>query len=168
MEASFVKRACKAALDKAGIETLGGPILMAVPRANGSLGPVDYNTMVCAAAIDGFAVKASTSWFGSPSITIAPARGGTSATMKLRKATREGGVEVWAIGDLDGKIPLTTASDLVGCLATTLDRNDPTPVVRGLGFATGAVVNLADLMSGSSLTTFACRDAKLRWLESAS
>jgi len=168
MEAAFVKRACKAALDKAGIETLGGPRLMAVPRANGSLGPVDYNTMVCAAAIDGFAVNARTSWFGSPSITIGPARGGATATMKLRKATREGGVEVWAIGDLDGKIPLTTASDLVGCLATTFDRNDPTPVVRGLGFVTGAVVTLADLMSGSSLTTFACRDAKLRWLESAS
>ncbi|MBN9435785.1 hypothetical protein [Bosea sp. (in: a-proteobacteria)] len=168
MEAAFVKRACKAALDKAGIETLGGPKLMAVPRANGSLGPVDYNTLVCAAAIDGFAVTANTSWFGSPSITIGPARGGGSATMKLRKVTREGGVEIWAIGDLDGKIPLTTTSDLVGCLATTLDRNDPTPVVRGLGFATGAIVTLADLMSGSSLTTFACRDAKLRWLESAS
>ncbi|WP_293806276.1 hypothetical protein [uncultured Bosea sp.] len=168
MEAAFIQRACKSALDKAGIETLGGPKLMAVPRANGSLGPVDYNTVVCAAAIDGFAVTASTSWFGSPSITIGPARGGASATMKLRKVTREGGVEIWAIGDLEGRIPLTTTSDLLGCLATTLDRNDPTPVVRGLGFATGAVVTLADLMSGSSLTTFACRDAKLRWLENAS
>lgn len=165
MEAAFVKRACKSALDQAGIETLGGPKLMAVPRANGSLGPVDYNTMVCAAAIDGFAVTTSTSWFGSPSITIEPARGGPSATMKLRKTTREGGVEVWAIGDLEGKILLTTAADLLGCLATTLDRNDPTPTVRGLGFATGAVVTLADLMSGSGLTTFACREAKLRWLE---
>lgn len=168
MEAAFVQRACKSALDKAGIETLGGPKLMGVPRANGTLGPVDHNTMVCAAAIDGFAVTTTSSWFGSPSITIAPARGGPSATMKLRKATREGGVEIWAIGDLEGKIPLTTASDLVGCLATTLDRNDPTPVVRSLGFATGAVVTLADLMSGSSLTTFACREAKLRWLEGTS
>lgn len=167
MEAAFVKRACKAALDKAGIETLGGPRLMTVARANGTLGPVDYNTMVCAAAIDGFAVTTSTSWFGSPSITIAPAPGGASVTMKLRKATREGAVEVWAIGDLDGKVPLTTASDLAGCLATTLDRNDPTPIVRSLGFATGAVVTLADLMSGSGLTTFECRDAKLRWLEAA-
>ncbi|MFC5422188.1 hypothetical protein ACFPOB_21720 [Bosea eneae] len=167
-EAAFVQRACKSALDKAGIETLGGPKLMGVPRANGSLGPVDYNAVVCAAAIDGFAVTANISWFGSPSITIGPARGGASATMKLRKVTREGGVEIWAIGDLEGRIPLTTTSDLLGCLATTLDRNDPTPVVRGLGFATGAVVTLADLMSGSSLTTFACRDAKLRWLESAS
>lgn len=60
-----------------------------------------------------------------------------------------------------------TSSDLVGCLATTLDRNDPTPVVRSLGFATSAVVTLADLMSGSGLTTFECRDAKLRWLEAA-
>lgn len=168
MEAAFVQRACKSALDKAGIETLGGPKLMGVPRANGTLGPVDYNTMVCAAAIDGFTVTTTTSWFGSPSITIAPARGGPSATLKLRKATREGGVEIWAIGDLEGKIPLTTAWDLVGCLATTLDRNDPTPVVRSLGFATGAVVTLADLMSGSSLTTFACREAKLRWLEGTS
>jgi hypothetical protein len=167
MEAAFVKRACKAALDKAGIETLGGPKLMTVARANGTLGPVDYNTMVCAAAIDGFAVTTNTSWFGSPSITIGPARGGATVTMKLRKTTREGGVDVWAIGDLDGKAPLTTASDLVGCLATTLDRNDPTPVARGLGFATGAVVSLADLISGSGLTTFECRDAKLRWLETA-
>lgn len=167
MEAAFVKRACKAALDKAGIETLGGPKLMTVARANGTLGPVDYNNMVCAAAIDGFAVTTSTSWFGSPSITIGSARGDATVTMKLRKTTREGGVEVWAIGDLEGKAPLTTASDLVGCLATTLDRNDPTPVVRGLGFATGAVVTLADLLSGSGLTTFECRDAKLRWLETA-
>ncbi|WP_306222647.1 hypothetical protein [Bosea beijingensis] len=168
MEAAFVQRACKSALEKAGIETFGGPKLMVVPRANGSLGPVDYNAVVCAAAIDGFTVTAKTSWFGSPSITIGPARGGASATMKLRKVTREGGVEIWAIGDLEGRIPLTTTLDLLGCLATTLDRNDPTPVVRGLGFATGAVVTLADLMSGSSLTTFACRDAKLRWLENAS
>lgn len=167
MEAAFVQRACKHALDKAGIETLGGPKLMAVPRANGTLGPVDYNAVVCAAAIDGFAVTTTTSWFGSPSITIGPARGEPSVTMKLRKANREGGVEIWAIGDFDGKIPLTTASDLLGCLATTLDRNDPTPVVRGLGFATGAVVTLADLFSGSGMTTFECRDAKLRWLEGA-
>ncbi len=167
MEASFVQRACKNALDKAGIETLGGPKLMTVARANGTLGPVDYNTMVCAAAIDGFAVTTSTSWFGSPSVTIGPARGEATVTMKLRKTTREGGVEVWAIGDLEGKAPLTTASDLVGCLATTLDRNDPTPVVRNLGFATGAVVTLADLFSGSGMTTFECRDAKLRWLETA-
>lgn len=165
--AASIKRACKAALDKAGIETLGGPKLMTVARANGTLGPVDYNTMVCSAAIDGFAVTTKTSWFGSPSITIGPARGGASATMKLRKTTREGGAEVWAIGDLEGKAPLTTASDIAGCLATTLDRNDPTPIVRSLGFATGAVVTFADLFGGSGMTTFQCRDAKLRWLEAA-
>lgn len=167
MEASFIQRACKNALDKAGIETLGGPKLMTVARANGTLGPVDYNTMVCAATIDGFAVTTTTSWFGSPSITIGPAQGGVSVNLKLRKASREGGVEVWALGNLEGKAPLTTASDLVGCLATTLDRNDPTPVVRGVGFATGAVVTLADLFNGSGMTTFECRDAKLRWLEAA-
>lgn len=167
MEADFVRRACKAALDKAGIETLGGPKLMTVARANGTLGPVDYNTMVCSAAIDGFAVTTSTSWFGSPTVTIGPVKGGASVTLKLRKTTREGGVEVWAIGDLEGKAPLTTASDLTGCLATTLDRNDPTPIVRSLGFATGALVTFADLFSGSGMTTFECRDAKLRWLEAA-
>lgn len=165
MEAAFVKRACKSALDKAGIETLGGPRLMTVARADGTLGPVDYNAMVCAATIDGFAVTTNSSWFGSPSITIGPAQAGASVTLKLRKASREGGVEVWAIGDLEGKAPLTTASDLVGCLATTLDRNDLTPAVRSLGFATGAVVTLADLFSGSGMTTFECRNAKLRWLE---
>lgn len=167
MEAAFVKRACKSALDKAGIETLGGPKIMTVARANGTLGPVDYNAMVCAATIDGFAVTTNSSWFGSPSITIGPAQGRASVTLKLRKASREGGIEVWVVGDLEGKAPLTTASDLVGCLATTLDRSDLTPVVRSLGFATGAVVTLADLFSGSGMTTFECRDGKLRWLEMA-
>ena len=167
MEADFVKRACKAALDKAGIETLGGPKLMTVARANGTLGPVDYNAMVCSAAIDGFAVTTNTSWFGSPTVTIGPVKGGASVTLKLRRTTREGGAEVWAIGDLEGNAPLTTASDIAGCLATTLDRNDPTPIVRSLGFATGAAVTFADLFGGSGMTTFQCRDAKLRWLEAA-
>ena len=39
---------------------------------------------------------------------------------------------------------------------------------RGQPDVSGSVRMLADLMSGSSLTTFACREAKLRWLEGTS
>lgn len=175
-EQAFAQRGCKHALDRSNIEHLGWSKIMAVPRPDGSLEPVNFNGLVCAAAIDGFSVALSSSWlpFSAPTLTIRPATGGGAITVRLRKLTRENGVNLWLAEDAGSIASLSTAHDVMTCFQSTIDDTDAMTIAKTVGYvaasASGFGMGLSDFMGlvGGGISAAQCKAAKRGWLASAS
>lgn len=94
--------ACKAALDRTNSRKIGHSRIVMAADEDGKLQRIDFDQLVCAAAIDGFEVSVTLPWlFGSATMalssTIMP---GHVITIPMSRRT-EAGRPVWVASDID-------------------------------------------------------------------
>lgn len=110
--------ACKAALERTNSKKLGHSRVIVAPDEKGKLGRIDFDQLVCAAAIDGFEVTVIKPWlFGSSTIelrsTIHP---GHTISISI-SSRKEGGKPVWAATDIENhRVPFDSALETLACL----------------------------------------------------
>lgn len=120
---SFVKSSCETAISKAGAARLGHSGTLVALSGKANVRTFDLDSLVCAAALDGFAVSLETGLFSGPSLVFsAPASPKDVVEVALRKDEHEGKA-VWAAGaDLKRtREPFRTGYDILACMQKPID-----------------------------------------------
>lgn len=119
---AFVKSSCETAVSKAGAAKLGHSGTLVGLSGKANVRAFDLDSLVCAAALDGFAVTLETGFFSGPSLVFStPAAPRDVVEVALKKDEHEG-KPVWAAGELKRtREPFRTGYDILACMQKPLD-----------------------------------------------